>query len=932
MSVEKISRKLRERLILSLGDFVFLLTSILMLVLLLNTFKFIIFHSFVEMFCVVVAFSVFTVAWNARAIVKNNYLLLLGIGYLFTGYFDFLHTISYSDIDILTAYTADLPTQLWIVARFTEAISLLALPFFFDRSVKPGPTLTIYFLFTIFVTSAVFLGRFPVCFVEGEGLTPFKIYSEYAIILILLGSAVLLHRNRRKIPLEIYKLLQAAILFTVLAEIFFTLYIDVFEFVNALGHFTKFISYFLIYKALVEEDLKKPYETLFRELKKEEEIARRNVEELSNVFNLTAVGMAQMNVQKKAFTRVNEQFCRITGYSAEELLRKSFVDITHPEDVEQDVARFERAARGDAPIWVSEKRYIRKDGNIVWVKVTGSIIRDKMAGSDYSVAIIEDITEYREAQAQLRESEAKFRRFAESSKDVIWMATTDLKKMIFINQAYERLFGKSSRSIYEDSLSFMKLIHPDDIQNFKKSMERHINNNWSITYRIIRPDGELRWVRNESAPVYDKHGKKYLIMGIARDITQNKRLEEEQRHQREELEKIVEERTASLALTVEQLRNLTVQLTDAENRERKELAAILHDDLQQLLAAGGLHADRLRNSLESESQRQYAGIIIDVIDKAITSTRSLSYDLSPPVLDHGTMTDVIYWLVRRMKDLYELEVEVNIPVVFDVESDSLRSFIYRSIKELLFNIVKHAGVNKVWLSTLYEKEYILIYIADMGKGFDPATIYEDVQVRDSGFGLFNIQERLKFLGGSLKIDSRLGGGSRFVITLPLPEQKEPPIGKTDKPGIQEIVKATTRKLRTGQAGGKAKGNTIRIILVDDHPAFRQGLEALMFDEELLEVVAHGENGEEAVKLAEQYNPDLIIMDLAMPVMDGIAATARILQNQPDIRIIILSMHHDHELREHARLAGACAFHSKGHGTQKLFEKIYEVMPTKADVC
>lgn len=212
------------------------------------------------------------IAWNSRQFMDNNYLLFLGIAYLFIGSLDLIHTLTYKGMGVFPGYDANLPTQLWIAARYMESISLLIAPVFIARQLKTRWVLASYALAFSLILGSVFYGNiFPDCFIEGLGLTTFKKVSEYIIALILIGSIIRLFQKQKEFDQNIFKLLIASITLTICSELAFTFYISVYGFSNLAGHFLKLMSFYLIYKSIVESGLVKPYSLLFRNLKQREE-------------------------------------------------------------------------------------------------------------------------------------------------------------------------------------------------------------------------------------------------------------------------------------------------------------------------------------------------------------------------------------------------------------------------------------------------------------------------------------------------------------------------------------------------------------------------------------------------------------------------------------------------------------------------------------
>ena len=238
-------------------------------------YSYLLFHSLAELFSVSIACGVFLVAWNSRRSLGNSYLLYVATAYVFAAALDVLHLLSYRGMGVFPGFDANVPTQLWVAARYFQSLALLAAPWLADRRVNPARAFAGCGMIAVLLAVTIFAGVFPDCFVEGKGLTPFKIYSEYAIVLIFTGSIVMLRAGRGQLDEDVRSRLIASIGVMVLAEIFFTLYgRDVYGFFNLLGHFFKIVSFYLLYRAVIATDLTLKLERLVRDLKRSEEEAR----------------------------------------------------------------------------------------------------------------------------------------------------------------------------------------------------------------------------------------------------------------------------------------------------------------------------------------------------------------------------------------------------------------------------------------------------------------------------------------------------------------------------------------------------------------------------------------------------------------------------------------------------------------------------------
>ena len=249
------------------------------------------------------ACAVFVIAWNSRKYIQNPYLLYIGIAYLFIGGLDLLHTLSYKGMSIFTDYDY-YANQLWVAARYLESITLcIAFLFlYFNKKFNPHLVFVGYLATTALIVASVFYWKiFPVCFVEGEGLTPFKKNSEYVISGILLVNIFLLVKNKLRFETKIFHLLLWSLLFTIVSEIAFTFYISNYGLSNLVGHYFKIFSFYLIYKAIIETGITKPFALTFRELAASNEklsmeidVRKQAEEELEQVVDKLRKALAEV--------------------------------------------------------------------------------------------------------------------------------------------------------------------------------------------------------------------------------------------------------------------------------------------------------------------------------------------------------------------------------------------------------------------------------------------------------------------------------------------------------------------------------------------------------------------------------------------------------------------------------------------------------------
>jgi signal transduction histidine kinase len=241
-----------------------------------SLFHYLLFHSLVEMFTIVVAAGIFMIAWNARRYLNNNYLLFVGIAAVFIAFLDVLHTLAYQGMGVFTDRTANTATQIWVAMQYLQGLTLLIAPFFIGRKLKISLQLAIYFLVTGLLLGAIFTWHiFPVAYVDGSGLTAFKKASEYFIVLFFLASIGILLWKRQEFDPAVLRFLFLFLGFTIASELAFTSYVSVFGGANMVGHLLRLTAFFFLYKAIIETGLERPLAILLRDLQRSEEDLRQ---------------------------------------------------------------------------------------------------------------------------------------------------------------------------------------------------------------------------------------------------------------------------------------------------------------------------------------------------------------------------------------------------------------------------------------------------------------------------------------------------------------------------------------------------------------------------------------------------------------------------------------------------------------------------------
>lgn len=391
-------------------------------------------------------------------------------------------------------------------------------------------------------------------------------------------------------------------------------------------------------------------------------------------------------------------------------------------------------------------------------------------------------------------------------------------------------------------------------------------------------------------------------------------------------------RTNELMLSQERLRALASDLTLTEQRERRKLAGDLHDYLAQLLVAGRMKLRRASASMTDPSGSQLLQELDHIFQDSLNYTRTLIADLAPPALQEFGLTHALQWLSEHMR-AHGLTVRVQIEADSIELPDDQAILLFQSVRELLFNVVKYAQVKTA--TVIWSKQSnaeLRITVADEGKGFDR----EAAAVKDpnSGrFGLFSIGERMQAMGGRFELESACGQGTRATMILPYwPQTRSSSSQDMDAaenvPAARRMKKPSSDQRDSAPSRGGPTVPGIRVLLVDDHAIVRQGIKSLLDSHENLQVVGEASDGQGAIDLAKELQPDVVIMDVNLPVVDGMAATSWITRDCPETVVIALSVHDDRHIVEAMRAAGAAAFVSKGSVTEDLYDAITRAVLSK----
>lgn len=483
-------------------------------------------------------------------------------------------------------------------------------------------------------------------------------------------------------------------------------------------------------------------------------------------------------------------------------------------------------------------------------------------------------------------------------------------------------FGEKALYLMRSNRSFIvNNIRKDDRITSEDEVAYRQNQIESLIAVPLHKDGKFvaKVAAHQRNPREWMPGEVEVVKAVTQDCweaVERARLTRKLQRMNKTLEERVEKRTKALKVYQNQLRSLASELNKAEERERQRLASELHNNLGQMLAIGKMRLDTLSTiHLPEETIDEITGLT-ELLNDALNYTRELMSDLKPPpALDKENFNEVLIWVANKME---KHGLEVNLEIGDDPRplSEEVRTTLRRCVRELFFNVIKHAGVNEARVITSYHEKEIQVTVEDEGRGFRMEE-ENPTPTEEGGFGLFNIRERMNWLGGRLKIISTPGEGTTATLYAPLKEEfKFAATG--DK----------AKEVSTGPAKAGAQKELwkkIKVLLVDDHEMMRKGLRKLIEEQKDLTIVAEASGGGEAVALATQHAPDVIVMDVNLPDMDGIEATQKIAVASPDIAVIGLSLYDNEEVARDMKNAGASSYLTKTEAFESLCATIRKVV-------
>ncbi len=591
------------------------------------------------------------------------------------------------------------------------------------------------------------------------------------------------------------------------------------------------------------------------------------------------------------------------GYSSDQAMGELITFIVPPGSESDERERMQ--AVHEQGYWKGQYLQRRRDGSTFWADTFISLVRDERGEAIGYVGIDRDISDRVAGQAALRRSEEKFRMLAENIREVFWMSQLDEPATFFVSPAYEEIWGRSCESLYEDPYSFLEAVHAEDRASVEQTLSRQLaGENTVQVYRILRPDGSIRWIRDRGFPVIDDDGRVIRVVGIAEDVTETRAAGEKQRRLQARVEHT--QRLESLGI----------------------LAGGIAHDFNNLLTGIIGNAGLARSSVPPDSPLADNLSTIETASlRAAELTRlMLAYSgrapLQPSDVDLSQVVEELGSLMHAAlpgSTTVELDLASALPTV---KADVAQ------IRQVVMNLFTNAGeampedggvisvktgvrfADRDYLAATYVDDalapgdYVFVEIRDRGCGMDEATLsrifdpFFTTKFTGRGLGLAAVLGIVRAHQGAISFDSRPGEGTTVCVLFP----PLPAVSDTDD--------------TTGEAEQVA-GRDETVLVVDDEALVRDTVVKLLRHHGYR--VLEADCGERAIRVLTE-NPrhaDTMLLDLTMPGLDGRETFRRIRAVAPDVRVFLCSGYSDVELEKRFADQGFAGFLRKPFGLSEL---------------
>lgn len=639
--------------------------------------------------------------------------------------------------------------------------------------------------------------------------------------------------------------------------------------------------------------------------KRMEEALRKSEARFRTICEASPLGIFLTDEQGD-IVYVNEAQCAIHGWTAWELIGTGWQSKLHPDDLARVLDEWKEVARTHKPFH-SVRRYITKEDRTTWVAVSVAPIHDHDKFSGF-VGMVRDITDTRNNMMALMQSEERFRQLAENVHGVFWMLSLGDGKLLYVSPAYEQIWGRECQTRYDCPESWLDSVHADDRERVKQTyIARLEDGTYEEVYRIVRPDGSMRWIRDRAFKIHHTGEKGKRVAGIAEDITERKLLDDQfLRSQRMEsigtlasgvahdLNNIL----APILMSVEMLhmdvptdvREYTLQTIEECARRGANIVS------QVLTFARGVEGER--NILQLwHLVREMEKMMRETFPKSITIVNKMPRELWAVTADSTQIHQVLLNLFINARDAMPEGGTLTITGE-NAELDENKAGMLPDAKPGAYAVLEVSDTGMGIPPDI------------IGKIFDPFFTTKEVG-KGTGLGLSTLLGIVKSHCGFVSVKSVLNSGTTFRVYFPAAKD-----GSTDGDEQRKTVAPVGR------------GETV--LLVDDETAIRRTVGDVL-RRNGYKVLTAG-NGIEAVSMFASHlkEIDLVITDVMMPMLDGVSLTKALRKLKSDLKIMV-STGQAAELRQaELRELGVEIFLQKPYSTRELLVALHEELQAKPD--
>ena len=850
---------------------------------LVSFYNFLFFHTLAEFFAIVIAILTCVIAWNMYPFTRNNYLMYIGAGYFWIGILDLMHTLNYRGMGLFTDGGANAAVQLWIGTRYFEALLLLSAPWFLKHSFNRINSFVFFGAGALIIILLVKFGYFPDGFIEGKGLTPFKVYSEYLIILFLAASIFYLVKQKSLLENNIVKVMIVSIVFTMAAELAFTFYVDVYGISNIVGHILKLFSYWLIFMAVIRTTLKEPFLAMARS---------------SSTYD--AIPDATIVVDEQGVIRqANIKACELIESEIGNVVGQSSHDLFHPQHIQSKDCPVCQAVVNNEELKSLEVKLAKKER---WLDYSLSHI-EGASGTDGTVEVIRDITQRKLSEEKVEELDTLKNSIVENLPSMLFVKDANDHRYVEWNKAAEEISGfLKEEMLGKNDFSFWP---KEEAQFFIDRDDEVIKGNklFDIPQEQLTTKYKgVRTLHTKKIPIFDSEGNAKYLLGISEDITD--KLKTEEMLSRSQKMDAVGQMSGGIAHDFNNQLGVIlgyVDLLSEQNLPEAQLKWIA------AVRSAGERCAELTNQLLIFSRK-------GEVDKTIINVNDIITEMKAMIMGAVTpQVDIKYFMAENL-----WLTETN----FGGCQDAILNLILNSRDAMpgggsltveTSNIILDESNTSV-LPNVSEGDYIQIMVSDTGGGmsqdvikhvFEPFYTTKDIG-KGTGLGLSMVYGFVHRYGGDISLESNEGEGSTFRIYLP------------------RSIEDNSILENKSSEGDVFPNGYESILIVDDEEAL------LRYGEQILKAwgyeVYSAINAADALKVLESRHIDLLFSDIVMPGgMGGYELAKNALEMNSKLKVLITSGYADKMPKD--ELDGKSSFEliSKPYNRKDLAEKLRQLL-------